>query len=278
MFGAIWRYIRAIGYYMTGRVDAARKVLDTNPHVVRATFAHVVRDKRERVNQYKEAVATLIAQREKKINQVQRLTEDVQKLERLKMGALAKAKQRVAKLQGEGVAFDAIQHDEEYIKCQGAFRDFSSTLAEKQGRISELEVDVEAGEHRIGEHKVQLQSLLREIEKIKEEAADTVADMITAKEEREVADLLTGLAQDRTGEELSRMRDLRQQVKAEASISKELAGTETLAQEAEFLEYARTTASQDEFSALVGLAEAVDTEAKQAESGERESPSAPLPE
>ncbi len=164
MFGAIWRYIRAIGYYMTGRVDAARKVLDTNPHVVRATFAHVVRDKRERVNQYKEAVATLIAQREKKINQVKRLTEDVQKLERLKMGALAKAKQRVSKLQGEGIALDAIQHDEEYIKCQGAFRDFSSTLAEKQGRISELEVDVEAGERRIGEHKVQLQSLLREIE------------------------------------------------------------------------------------------------------------------
>ncbi len=73
MFGALWRYVRAIGYYMTGRVDAARKVLDTNPHVVRATYDHIVREKKGRVNQYKDAVATLVAQREKKLQQVERL-------------------------------------------------------------------------------------------------------------------------------------------------------------------------------------------------------------
>jgi chromosome segregation ATPase len=278
MFGAIWRYIRAIGYYMTGRIDAARKVLDTNPHVVRSTYDNVVREKKERVNHYKEAVATLIAQKEKKVNQIQRLTEDVEKLERLKMGAMAKAKQRIAQLQAEGLAAEKIPHDEEYIKCQGAFQDFSSTLAEKQSRISELEGDVGAGETRIGEHKVQLQHLLREIEAVKEEAADTVADMITAREEKEVADLLTGLSEDRTNAELSRMRDLRQQVKAEASISKELAGTDTRAQEAEFLDYARVSTADDEFAALVGLAKQEDAAPRESDDGEKESPSSPLPE
>lgn len=278
MFGAIWRYIRAIGYYMTGRVDAARKVLDTNPHVVRATFDQVIREKKARVNHYKEAVATLIAQKEKKVQQVERLTEEVQQLERLKTGALAKAKQRVAQLQAEGASQEQIQHDEEYLKCQGAFKDFSSTLAEKQNRITALEGDIVAGDKGIGEHKVQLQHLLREIDTIKEEAADTVADMITSKEEREVADLLTGLSRDKTNAELARMRDLRQQVKAEAQISKELAGTDTQAQEAEFLEYARTSATQDEFAALVGLAEEKDARGKDVAEGETESPTSSLPE
>ncbi len=275
MFGAIWRYFRALGYLVTGRLDAARKVLDTNPHVVRATFDHIVRDKKGRVNHYKEAVATLIAQKEKKVQKVKNLTEDVQKLERLKTGAMAKAKQRVAELQAAGKSIEEIQHDEDYVRCQSAFQDFRTTLAEKQARITELEAEIEDGTARIGEHKVQLQHLLREIEKVKEEAADTVADMITAKEEKEVADLLTGLSEDRSSLELARMRELRLEVKAEAQISKELAGTDTRAQEAEFLDYARTHESQDEFAALVGLAEEEDTAGREAPEKDAD---APLPE
>ncbi len=268
MFGAIWRYLRAIGYYMTGRIDAARRVLDSNPHVVKATYDQIVREKKERVNQYKEAVATLVAQREKKMQQVERLTADIERLERLKTGALAKAKQRVQVLQGQGKAMADIQVDEEYVKCQGAYKDFVSTLNEKQERITELEQDIAASDQRVGEHKVQLQSLMRDIEKIREEAADTVADMITAKEEREVADMLTGLSTDKTNAELARMRDLRNQVKAEAKVSKELAGTDTRAQEAEFLEFARSSEVSDEFASLVGLAEEKD--AKQTDEGSAE--------
>ena len=276
MFGAIWRYVRALGYLVTGRIDAARKVLDTNPHVVRATYDSIVREKKERVNQYKEAVATLIAQKEKKVQKVQNLTDEVQKLERLKTGALAKAKQRVAELQAAGKSMDEIQQDGDYLKCQAAFQDFRTTLSEKQDRIAELENEIEAGTARVGEHKVQLQHLLREIDKIKEEAADTVADMITAKEERDVADLLTGLSEDRASAELSRMRDLRQEVKAEAQISKELAGTDTRAQEAEFLDYARSHEARDEFAALVGLAEQQET--ARPETPEKDAGSASLPE
>ncbi len=278
MFRAIWRYVRAIGYYMTGRIDSARKVLDTDPHVVRATYDEIVREKKQRVNQYKEAVASLVAQREKKVQQIGRLSEDVSQLERLKTGALAKAKQRVTQLQGEGTSMEQIQHDEEYVKCQGAFRDFTSTLTEKQERIVELEAEIGGSDGRIGEHKVQLQSLMREIEKVKEEAADTVADMITSKEERDVADMLSGLSSDKTNAELARMRDLRNQVKAEATVSKELAGTETRAQEAEFLEYARDSAAQDEFALLVGLAEQKDAAPPVSDQGETDTRSSALPE
>jgi hypothetical protein len=82
-------------------------------------------------------------------------------------------------------------------------------------------------------------------------------------------DLLAGIAKDSSSEELQKMRQLRQELKAEARISKELAGTDSKAQEAEFLEYARNSVASSEFDSLVGLAEkpVAATPAKTAEKG-----------
>ncbi len=254
MFGAIGRWIKAVGYLLTGQIDSARRVLDTNPHVVRAKYDTVIRDKVNQIHIYKQAVAGLIAQQENKIGKVKALTEEVQKLERLKAGALAKAKQTVDKLTAAGKSKEEVHSDEDYKKCLAAFNDFSSTLKEKQDHIAENERDIEGYRKSIGEHKVQLQQLLRDLEKLKAESADTVADIITAKQEKDIADILSGIAKDGSAQELQSLRQLRQEIKAEARISKEMAGTDTLAQEAEFLDYARKSTANDDFDALLGLA------------------------
>jgi phage shock protein A len=255
MFGAIFRWFKAVGYLLTGQIDSARRVIDTNPHVVRAKYDQIVRDKVSQIQIYKQAVASLIAQQENKIATVQRLTEEVQQLERLRAGALAKAKQTVEQLQKAGKTKEEVHSSEDYKKCLAAYNDFSSTLAEKQARIAEAETDIESYRKTIADHKVQLQQLLRDVEKVRAEASDAVADIITAKQERDIADTLAGIAKDGSAEELQRLRQLRQEVRAEARISKELAGTDTKAQEAEFLEYARKSAASGEFDALLGLAE-----------------------
>jgi hypothetical protein len=54
---AIGRYMRALGYLVTGRIDAARQELSKNPYVVQATFDRVIEDKTSRIHQYKDAVA-----------------------------------------------------------------------------------------------------------------------------------------------------------------------------------------------------------------------------
>ena len=275
MFRAIGRWIKAVGYLLTGQIDSARRTLDTNPHVVRAKFDEIIREKTGRIHQYKQAVAGLIAQQENKVAKVKSLTEEVGRLERLKAGALAKAKMSVEKLQAAGKSMEEVKADEDYKKCLSAFNDFSSTLVEKQERIQELEHDIEEYRNRIGDHKVQLQALLRELDKLRSEAADSVAEMITAKEEKEIADTIAGIAKDGTAQELQRMRQLRQEVKAEARISKELAGTDSRAQEAEFLEYARQSDNSNEFDALIGLADATGTAPPLAEPGESEKESLP---
>jgi len=269
MFGALVRWFKAVGYLLTGQIDSARRVIDTNPHVVRAKYDQIVRDKVSQIHIYKQAVASLIAQQENKIAIVKRLTEDVQQLERLRSGALAKAKQTVEQLQKAGKTKEDVHSSEDYKKCLAAYNDFSSTLAEKQSRITEAEGDIESYRKNIADHKVQLQQLLRDVEKVRAEASDAVADIITAKQEKDIADTLSGIAKDGSAEELQRLRQLRQEVRAEARISKEMAGTDTKAQEAEFLEYARKSAASNEFDALLGLAEKTEATAKTAPSAEK---------
>ncbi|MBU1170659.1 MAG: hypothetical protein KKD44_13945 [Proteobacteria bacterium] len=263
MITALVRWVKAVGYLLTGQLDSARRTLDTNPHVMRAKYDEVIKDKTDRIHQYKQAVAGLIAQQENKIAKLKTLTAETNKLEDLKSGALAKAKQKVNELQAQGKSQEDIKANEEYMKCLAAFNDFSSTLTEKQARIDELESDIKGYGDKIKDHKIQLQHLVREIETLKAEAADAVAEIITAKQEKDIADAFSGIAEDGTEKELQRMRELRQEVKAEARISREMAGTDTRAQEAEFMEYARTSVSNNEFDALVGLASQTDSSVKE---------------
>lgn len=271
MFRAFGRWVKALGYLITGQMDAARRTLDSNPHVMGAKYDDIIKDKTDQIHQYKQAVASLIAQQEGKVQKVKDLTEEVSKLERLKSGALAKAKKTLETLKSQGKSTAEIQESEDYKICQNAFQDFSTTLGEKQVRIEELEKDIEDYGKRISDHKVQLTSLLRDIENIRVEKADAVADVITATQEKEIADTLAGIAKDGTAEELQRMRQLRQELKAEAKISQEMAGTDTRAQEAEFMEYARQDQSAGEFEALLGLAESTDAGGAQPEADTGES-------
>jgi predicted nucleic acid-binding Zn-ribbon protein len=276
VFGAIGRYVRAFGYLITGRIDSARKALSANPYVIQATYDKIVEEKTARIHQYKDAVAQMIAQEEKKMGSIKTLTTEVNKLEQLKEGAAAKAKSVVDKLKGQGKSMDEIKKNEDYMKCLAAFNDFSSTLDEKNARITELEADCKQLTANLSNHKVQLQQLLREVDKIREEAAATVADVITAKEEAKIADMVSQISNDSSSKELQEMRDLRQQEKAKARVSRELAGTDTKTQEADFLEYAKTTTSTSEFDKLIGLADEADSAGK--EKAAEKKPETRLPE
>jgi phage shock protein A len=279
--GAIWRYVKSFLYLITGQIDKSRRALDSNPNVMKAKFDDIIKSKVDQIHTYKQAVATLIAQQEKKMAKVKALTQDVRKLENLKAGALAMAKQTVAKLQGEGKTKEEVHADPEYKKCLTAYNDFAATLTEKQDHIKDLEGDIGEYDGSIGNHKINLQQLQRDIEKLKSEAADAVADVITSKEERDLADMLNGISKDGMGKELEDMRNLRHEMRAEARVSREMAGTESKVQEAKFLEYARSNTGTDVFDSLLGMAEGTEgaeTAASEPEQLEKTSSDSILPE
>ena len=255
MFRAIGRYMRALGYLLVGKVDRARQSMSHNPDVVRATFDKVITDKKSRIHEYKEAVGAMIAQEEKKKSSLKRITDEVEKLQKLRDGAAAAARKVVERHNGD---IEAVKKDAEYIRCQSAYKDFSSSLADKEERCRELEEDIKTLTQSVSGHKVQLEGLLRELDQIKQEKHATVADMMTAKEEKEIADMISGISKDKTNEELQELREVRDRAKATARVSREVAGMDSKQSEAEFLEYATETAASDEFDALIGLSKETD--------------------
>ena len=250
MFRAMSKYFRALWYLVTFRIDKASETLRMNPGVVSANYDRIITEKRSRINQYKDAISAMIAQEESKKQKLKTLTEEIERLEKLKAGGAAKARQVAERHKGDAAA---TRNDPEYQKCQTAFSDFTNTLGEKLSRVGELEGDVEQLMDNIDRHKLQIQSQMRDLEKLGEEKHDAVASILSAKEEQQIADLMTGLSEDRTSEELRELRELRQKASANARVSRELAGLDTKQAEAEFMDFASSTQANDEFDALIGL-------------------------
>lgn len=263
VFAAIGRWFKAFGYLLIGKTDQATQARMKNPHAMRAAYDEVVQKDADRVRNYKEAVAGILRVQEGKKHTLTQVTQEITELERMRAGALAKAKARAAALGNDKAQLD---HDEEYLRCKTAYSDFGSTLAEKQQRVEELERDIAENDASLRKHKIQLQQLLRNLDKVKQEREEAVAEVITAEEQRQAAEMVAGISEDGSAATLQNLRTIRDQAKANAKISSELAGLDAKAEAAEFKQWAAQHANDDEFDALIGVAKQADEKA--AASGE----------
>ena len=258
MANGFTRFFNAIWYTLTGKAHESADRMMENPEAVRGAYEDIINDKKGNIQRYKQAIGQLIALVEQKRSTVKSLTDEVERLEELKSGAIAKAQQTAAQLQGDGLSQEEIKVHGEYTRCVTAYQDFNSNLVEKTDRITELENEIEGAQSDIESHKLQITSLHRDLDKIKSEQSEAVADLITAREQEEIADMLSGISMDGTSAELTRMREIREKAKARSTVAQELAGTDSKSEEEEFLTAARSSATNDEFDALIFGAQQTD--------------------
>ena len=256
------RFFKAIWYTLTGRAHESADRMMENPEAVRGAYEDIINDKKGNIQRYKQAIGQLIALVEQKKSAVKNLTDEVDRLEELKTGAVAKAQQTAAELQGEGMTAEEIKQHAEYTRCVSAYQEFNSGLVEKNDRITELENEIDGAQADIESHKLQITNLHRDLDQIKSEQSEAVADLITAREQEEIADMLSGISMDGTSAELTRMREIREKAKARSKVAQELAGTDSKTEEEEFLTAARSSAATDEFDALIFGAQKTDTQTK----------------
>ena len=259
MANGFTRFFKAIWYTLTGRAHESADRMMENPEAVRGAYEDIISDKKGNIQRYKQAIGQLIALVEQKRSAVKNLTDEVERLEELKAGAIAKAQQTAAELQGQGLAQEEIKVHAEYTRCVTAYQDFNSNLQEKTGRITELEGEIEGAQADVESHKLQITNLHRDLDKIKSEQSEAVADLITAREQEEIADMLSGISMDGTSAELTRMREIREKAKGRSKVAQELAGTDSKNEEQEFLAAARSSSTSDEFDALIFGAQQTDT-------------------
>ena len=262
MANGFTRFFKAIWYTLTGRAHESADRMMENPEAVRGAYEEIINDKKGNIQRYKQAIGQLMALVEQKKTAVKNLTDEVDRLEELKAGAIAKAQQTAAQLQGDGLSQEEIKVHAEYTRCVTAYQDFNSNLVEKSGRITELENEIEGAQADIESHKLQITNLHRDLDKIKSEQSEAVADLITAREQEEISDMLSGISMDGTSAELTRMREIREKAKARSKVAQELAGTDSKSDEEEFLTAARASATSNEFDALIFGAQQTDTQKK----------------
>lgn len=242
MFSAIRRFFRAISYMLSGKIDANTKGLNEDPHVVRARFDDLIERKRASILQVRNAVAGMIRNVERKRNELRNTNEEIDKKARLMNGAKAMAA-KIAQNENR----ESAQQNPEFIKCMKAYQDFKSSLEILMQRKDSLEQDVAQNEQESKGYEIQIQSLHRELQELIDERERSVADVAMARETRSASEAMAGIANDGTADDLRRLRESVAQAKAEAQVTSRLAGTDTLRQEAEFMEMAGNVESESEF-------------------------------
>lgn len=255
----MFRYFRALWYFCTGRFSAAAEALASNEFVMAATYDASIEKSQQRYNTVRNAVAKLVGIEQEKVAKVKTLTEKFQTLEKVKQGAAGKAKSLADQLKAQGVPVDQIKKNPEYLKHMAAFQNAATSAKDVENDIQSLENELEGHRGQISQYKIQLQNMQRSNKDLQEEKQEAIADVAIAKEMQAVNDVLNGLTEDTVDKDLVAARKARQNAKAKAHITAELAGNDARLAEAEYIDFAANNDASSEFDALIGLTEDTET-------------------
>lgn len=252
MFKALGRLIRTIGYILTGRFNRIADVWGSNPHVINATFDQIAQEKLRRIRTAKDALAGHLRFRIAREERLKQLAADIKKQEAGMAGAMTKGKQRAAQLAGK--APEEIKLDVEYTRCSAAYNDFKSTLDAKKTEAATIEAELKRLDGDMAQGQAAIESMIRDLEQIQKERADTVYATQAAAQRKELADLKSGLGgTEGASGERQRMKELRSKLETEATVAERLAGVESNAASDEFTRYAEQAAAANEFDQLLGV-------------------------
>jgi phage shock protein A len=254
MFKAMWRYLCALGALCTGGMNGMRSSLNRNKHVIAATFDELKDDQVAAVKTMSDAVAAMIAAKGRKVEKAKVLTDRVSENAEMRDGAMAMIEELKADFDlttDEGI--EALKATEDYQEASGAYASLKKEIEDDENTIEELELGITEDEAQLAARLAQLGQMKDQIEKIKEEKHATIADVEANKAEKDINDMINGIADNDSGERMQEMRDMRQQMKAEVTVSRKLAGTDSNARKDRFKKFAAKKKASSEFDDLLGL-------------------------
>ena len=173
-----------------------QKIIMDNPEAVRGVYEDIIQNKKDNIQRYKLAIGQLIALIEQKKSTLKGITDEIDKLEKMKAASTAKAENIGIDLKLSGLSEHEINQNTDYTRHINAFNDYESSIKEKNVRIDELEKDIERAQGDIESHKANITHLHRDVEKTKTEQSEAVAYLITAREKKEINGILSDIKVD----------------------------------------------------------------------------------
>ena len=203
MANSVTRFFQAIWYKLPGQTHDQIDRFIENPEVVRDAYEVITRYKQRNIQRYKKAIGILLAIVKQRENSLEHLTNNINELEKIKANAIVKTETIAAELQKAETPDEEVEQHPDYVRCVTASNDLDSTLEKKNARVAKLKREIARAQEDIESYKFQITALHRDLDNIKTELSEVVADHITERMQEEIVDLLSGIGIDGTSAELT---------------------------------------------------------------------------
>jgi len=206
--GKMWAVIRGIF------IRAGDDMVSGSPEAIRATYASAIDDAKRRYKDMERAVARLASEREKTESGLKTLDKEGQELQRKLDGALALAES---------------QPDDPTHREAGSR--YLLRMKEIDERQAGLAGDLDGQSNKVEDYKTKLRAFYSEIETLKREQGEMVAEFVSSQQVVQLEDRLRGLGETAVDESIVAIRDKVGQMKAEAKIAAEMRSSTVGAQD-----------------------------------------------
>lgn len=207
-FGKLWAMLRGVF------IRAGDDLVSSSPEAIRSTYATAINDAKKRYKDMEGAVAILAREREKTEQALKSLETEEAELQRKLEGALAAAEADPANA----------SHREAGTRYLGRMKE----IVEKKGALA---TDLDGQRNKVEEYKTKLRSFTDEIERLKREQGEMVAEFVSNQQVLQLEDRLRGLADTAVDESVVAIRERVASLRAQAKIASEMRSASSGAQD-----------------------------------------------
>ncbi|NRA40382.1 MAG: hypothetical protein HRU15_19720 [Planctomycetes bacterium] len=233
LFGSIWRFVSTLGGIVGSKVDQATEGMLTTPAGIKATFGQARGEWPKQYKEVREAVSQLVMLIEEKDQEIAKLNKEHEDVTTKMNGAIEKYKET----------------DED--KYREAFTSAHERQKELETRMATLETEKAALEDKVTGYKDRLTEMQRQIQDLDGKEAEAIADIVSSQQIISLNDRLSNMATTLKDKNLQAVSRKQAQLKAQAKLSSELAGTDSATMDRELMKAGQKTKSDDLFQQML---------------------------
>lgn len=161
------------------------------------------------------------------------------------------------------------KNEEETKKHEAAFSRFHARIQELDKLQDELVKEIAEKGKELANYKLRLTDFQARIQKLEEEKQEAIADFVSSKKTIELNERLAGIATSLETGPLEAIQKARNELKARANLSSELAGTDVAFQDLQYQKTGRETSGESVLTQMLAERKAKRKEMEAKESGEK---------
>ena len=251
--GAMARFARGLVNLVTLRfLWASRKVEDSRG-MMGLQYDQIIEKYAKDAKEVQDAIGGLEANKQECMLKMNALTKEIEELENEMAGAQALTEDKVKQLMQAGKTQEEAFTDGEVRQWESHFQDAESTVMEKKTRFAEYEQQVKQLEESVDNYVLQAQRMVRDIEKLRQEKHEAIADVRISQQMEAINSRLSGLSTGQTDDQLRELRDRVNQSKGRATAAQKVAGTDMALQREKLRKAAQAKVSSSSFRKGISL-------------------------